>query len=45
MNTSMLQGPIAVAWHGADNAYFVNLAVAAVLYGGYRLVRRRGVSD
>jgi nucleobase:cation symporter-1, NCS1 family len=45
MNTSMLQGPIAVAWHGADIAYFVNLAVAAVLYGGYRLVRRRGVSD
>ncbi len=41
MNTSMLQGPIAAAWHGADIAYFVNLFVAAVLYGGYRYARRR----
>jgi NCS1 family nucleobase:cation symporter-1 len=44
MNTSLLQGPVAVAWHGADIAYYVNLLVAAVLYGGYRLVRRRGES-
>lgn len=44
MNTSLLQGPIAVAWHGADIAYYVNLVVAAVLYGGYRLVRRGGES-
>jgi NCS1 family nucleobase:cation symporter-1 len=40
MNTSMIQGPVAMAWHGADIAYYVNLVVAAVLYGGYRLVRR-----
>jgi nucleobase:cation symporter-1, NCS1 family len=40
MNTSLIQGPVAAAWHGADVAYFVNLLVAAVLYGGYRLVRR-----
>lgn len=44
MNTSLLKGPVAVAWHGADIAYYVNLLVAAVLYGGYRLVRRRGES-
>lgn len=41
MNTSLIQGPVAAAWHGADVAYFVNLAVAAALYGGYRLSRRR----
>lgn len=41
MNTSVIQGPVAVAWHGADVAYFVNFLVAAVLYGGYRLVRIR----
>jgi NCS1 family nucleobase:cation symporter-1 len=40
MNTSLIQGPVAMAWHGADIAYFVNLAVAAVLYGGYRLMSR-----
>src|SRR6476619_1153128 len=39
MNTSLIEGPVARAWHGADVAYFVNLLVAAVLYGGYRLVR------
>ena len=37
MNTSLIEGPVARAWHGADVAYFVNLLVAAVLYGGYRL--------
>jgi len=41
MNTSLIEGPIAKAWHGADIAYFVNLLVAAVLYGGYRMVRSR----
>ncbi len=41
MNTSLIHGPIATAWHGADIAYFVNLLVAAVLYGGYRLLRTR----
>jgi nucleobase:cation symporter-1, NCS1 family len=41
MNTSLIEGPIARAWHGADIAYFVNLFVAAALYGGYRLARRR----
>jgi len=41
MNTSLIQGPIAQAWHGADVAYFVNLLVAAALYGGYRMVRMR----
>ncbi len=45
MNTTLFQGPIAVAWHGADVAYFVNFAVAAVLYGSYRLIRRRGASQ
>jgi nucleobase:cation symporter-1, NCS1 family len=41
MNTTLIQGPIAKAWHGADIAYFVNLFVAATLYGGYRLLRMR----
>ena len=30
MHTSLFQGPVAQAWHGADIAYFVNLLVAAV---------------
>lgn len=38
MNTTLIQGPVAVAWHGADIAYFVNFAVAALIYGGYRAV-------
>ena len=41
MNTTLIQGPIAKAWHGADIAYFVNLLVAAALYGGYRVLRVR----
>ena len=43
MNTSLIQGPVARAWHGADTAYFVNLLVAAVLYGGWRFARSRRV--
>jgi nucleobase:cation symporter-1, NCS1 family len=39
MHTSLIEGPIAKAWHGADIAYFVNFFAAAVLYGGYRLAR------
>jgi NCS1 family nucleobase:cation symporter-1 len=41
MDTSIYQGPIALAWHGADIAYFVNFLVALVIYGGYRFVRLR----
>ncbi|MCU1701098.1 MAG: purine-cytosine permease-like transporter, partial [Mycobacterium sp.] len=41
MDTSIYQGPIAVAWHGADIAYFVNFLVALVIYRGYRFVRLR----
>jgi NCS1 family nucleobase:cation symporter-1 len=41
MDTSIYQGPIAVAWHGADVAYFVNFLVALLIYGGYRLLNRR----
>jgi NCS1 family nucleobase:cation symporter-1 len=41
MHTTLIEGPIARAWHGADIAYFVNFLVAAALYGGYRLVRMR----
>ena len=37
MNTSLVQGPVAAAWHGADIAYFVNFSVAGLLYGMYRL--------
>jgi NCS1 family nucleobase:cation symporter-1 len=39
MNTSVIEGPIAKAWHGADIAHFVNFLVAVVLYGGYRMLR------
>jgi NCS1 family nucleobase:cation symporter-1 len=44
MNTTIYQGPIALAWHGADVAYFVNFVVAGLLYGGYRLMRRRSAA-
>ena len=40
MNTSLIQGPVARAWHGADTAYFVNFLMAAAIYGGYRLLTR-----
>jgi NCS1 family nucleobase:cation symporter-1 len=41
MYTSLIKGPIATAWRGGDIAYFVDLLVAASLYGGYRLLRMR----
>lgn len=42
MNTTLIKGAVATAWHGADIAYFVNFFAALALYGGYRLwVRRR----
>jgi NCS1 family nucleobase:cation symporter-1 len=44
MNTTLYQGPVALAWHGADVAYFVNFVVAGALYGGYRLVRPRSAA-
>jgi NCS1 family nucleobase:cation symporter-1 len=37
MNTSIIVGPVAKAWHGADVAYYVNFLVAAIIYGGYRV--------
>jgi NCS1 family nucleobase:cation symporter-1 len=45
MNASLIEGPIAKAWHGADIAYFVNLLVAALLYGSYRLWRLRSSTE
>jgi nucleobase:cation symporter-1, NCS1 family len=44
MNTSIVVGPVAKAWHGADVAYFVNFLVAAVIYGGYRMYRQRAAA-
>jgi len=41
MNTSIVVGPVAKAWDGADVAYFVNFLVAAIIYGGYRMWRAR----
>jgi NCS1 family nucleobase:cation symporter-1 len=41
MNTTLIVGPVATAWHGADVAYFVNFLVALALYGGYRWARLR----
>ena len=44
MNTSIVVGPVAKAWHGADVAYFVNFLVAAIIYGGYRMWRQRAAA-
>ena len=44
MNTSIIEGPVAKAWDGADVAYFVNFAVAAIIYGGYRIWRQRSAA-
>ncbi len=41
MNTSIVVGPVAKAWHGADVAYYVDFLVAAIIYGGYRAWRHR----
>ncbi|AQT82903.1 cytosine permease [Mycolicibacterium litorale] len=41
MHTNLIIGPVATALHGADLAYFVNFLVAAVVYGGFRLLRAR----
>lgn len=41
MYTTLIAGPVAVAWHGADIAYFVNFLVALALYGGYRRLTTR----
>lgn len=41
MNTTLIKGAVATAWHGADIAYFVNFLAALALYGGYRLWARR----
>ncbi len=41
MHTNLIVGPVAEALHGADLAYFVNFVVAAALYGGSRMIRRR----
>lgn len=41
MHTDLFAGPLANWLHGADLAYFVNFVVAAAVYGGYRLLRRR----
>jgi NCS1 family nucleobase:cation symporter-1 len=44
MNTSIVVGPVAKAWHGADVAYYVDFLVAAIIYGGYRVWRQRAAS-
>jgi NCS1 family nucleobase:cation symporter-1 len=45
MDTSIIVGPVAKAWDGADVAYFVNFGVAAIIYGGYRAWRHRGATS
>ena len=40
MNTTLITGPVATAWHGADIAYLVNFVAAGLLYGGYRYLTR-----
>jgi NCS1 family nucleobase:cation symporter-1 len=40
MNTSLFEGPVARASHGADTASFVAFLVAGTLYGCYRFSRR-----
>ena len=44
MDTSIIVGPVAKAWDGADVAYFVNFGVAAIIYGGYRVWRHRAAT-
>jgi NCS1 family nucleobase:cation symporter-1 len=44
MDTSIIVGPVAKAWDGADVAYFVNFGVAAIIYGGYRAWRHRAAT-
>jgi nucleobase:cation symporter-1, NCS1 family len=44
MDTSIIVGPVAKAWDGADVAYFVNFIVAAIIYGGYRVWRHRAAA-
>jgi len=44
MDTSIIVGPVAKAWHGADVAYFVNFGVAAIIYGSYRIWRHRAAA-
>jgi nucleobase:cation symporter-1, NCS1 family len=44
MDTSIIVGPVAKAWDGADVAYFVNFLVAAIIYGGYRVWRHRSAA-
>jgi NCS1 family nucleobase:cation symporter-1 len=44
MDTSIIVGPVAKAWDGADVAYFVNFLVAAIIYGGYRMWRARSAA-
>ena len=44
MDTSIIVGPVAKAWHGADVAYFVNFGVAAIIYGAYRVWRHRAAA-
>jgi NCS1 family nucleobase:cation symporter-1 len=44
MDTSIIIGPVAKAWHGADVAYFVNFGVAAIIYGAYRAWRHRAAA-
>jgi NCS1 family nucleobase:cation symporter-1 len=44
MDTSIIVGPVAKAWHGADVAYFVNFLVAAIIYGSYRVWRHRAAA-
>jgi NCS1 family nucleobase:cation symporter-1 len=44
MNTSIVVGPVAKAWHGADVAYYVDFLVAAIIYGGYRVWRHRAAA-
>lgn len=41
MHTNLIVGPVAARLHGADLAYFVNFAVAAAIYGGFRILRGR----
>jgi nucleobase:cation symporter-1, NCS1 family len=44
MDTSIIVGPVAKAWDGADVAYFVNFLVAAIIYGAYRVWRHRAAA-
>ncbi|HEX6480552.1 MAG TPA: hypothetical protein VF043_17075 [Ktedonobacteraceae bacterium] len=41
MDATFYEGPIAVALHGADIAYYIGITVAGILYYTFKLIASR----